>query len=323
MNSLTQRLSPEAKLAAFKNAIAGQYLIDAEVGRGGMAVVYAAREVRLGRSVALKVLAPSAARPSSVDAFPREIHHTVQLEHPNIIPLLDAGRAEGLCFYVMRLVRGGSLQERLRRHGRFSVPDTVSIVLQTAAGLQYAHDHQVLHCDVKPGNILLDGWHVYLADFGISRAVRPDAIVWEGSAGMGSGGGTASYVSPEQALGEPLLDGRTDLYSLACVAYELLVGHPPFTGGTDGEIVARRFTNSHTALDAMPPDVPDPVVRTIARALSLEPAERQSTVTEFADGFARSFNLAPYRRPAREWVKVGMRHMVDVLRPSPLARSSR
>ena len=283
-------VSGKAQLASFKNAIADRYLIDSEIGRGGMAIVYAAREVRLGRGVALKVLAPAVASASTVAAFLREISHTVQLEHPNILPVFDAGEAEGLCFYAMRYVRSGSLRGRLLRYGRLSLPETVSIVRQTAAALQHAHDRQVLHCDVKPENILLDGDHVYLADFGISRAVRRETFAWEQAPDLERGCGTASYVSPEQAFGEPSLDGRADVYSLACVAYEMLVGQPPFAGSNGRSVVASQFTDRTLALDAMRTTVPEPAARAIARALAMDAAERHWAVSEFADALARSLS---------------------------------
>ena len=285
-------MSPDARLAAFKNAIAGQYIIDTEAGRGGMAVVYVARDVRLGRRVAVKVLAPEAASAAAVSAFRREIDHTLRLEHPNILPLLDVGEAAGLPYYVMRYVRGGSLRRRLDRLGRLSLGDTACIVQQTAAALRYAHGQRILHCDVKPENILLEGDHVYLADFGISRVVRPDASGWGLRVAVDAG--TSRYVSPEQALGERTIDERTDVYSLACVAFEMLAGRAPFEGATDREIVARRFTNPVVATDALPGAVPGFIRAEIARALALEPRDRHPSVAAFAAAFGDP-------SPARLW----------------------
>jgi serine/threonine-protein kinase len=272
----------ESRLAAFKNAIANRYLIDYEIGRGGMAVVYVAREVRFGRCVAVKVLSPTIASPHAVTAFRREITRTLHLEHPNILPIFDAGDAEGLPFYVMRYVRGGSLRRRLERERRLGLPETVRIIGQTAAALGHSHDQRILHCDVKPENILLDGDHMYLVDFGVSRAVRMDALPWEPNFATESGGGTARYMSPEQALDERAIDGRTDLYSLACVAYEMLAGRPPFTGENDRAIVARRFTSPVAAIERLPRDVPDSIRMAIARALSVAPEQRQRSVGDFA-----------------------------------------
>jgi serine/threonine-protein kinase len=289
----------DTRLAAFKNAIASRYLIDYEAGRGGMAVVYVARELRLGRCVAVKVLAPDVASPATVTAFHREITRTLHLEHPNILPIFDAGEAEGLPFYVMRYVRGGSLRRRLEREGRLALPETVRIIRQTATALGHSHDQRILHCDVKPENILLDGDHVYLADFGLSQAVRADALLWGPGGAAGSGGGTASYVSPEQALGEQAIDGRTDLYSLACVAYEMLAGRPPFTGENDHAIVARRFTSLVAPTHGLPRALPDDIRTAIARALSLAPEHRQRSVMEFAAALEEPGARAALRRGAR------------------------
>jgi len=276
-------LLAETRLAAFKNAIASRYMIDYEAGRGGMAVVYIAREVRLGRCVAVKVLAPDVASPAAVTAFRSEITRTVHLEHPNILPIFDAGEAEGLPFYVMRYVRGGSLRQRLVRKGRLGLRETVRITRQTAAALQHSHEQRILHCDVKPENILLDGDHVYLADFGVSRAV----FAWPNGAAE-SAGGTVCYMSPEQALGDRAIDGRTDLYSLACVAYEMLAGHPPFTGENDRAIVARRFTSPVAPTDELPSAVPDIIRTAIARALSVAPEDRQRSLARFATALEES-----------------------------------
>ena len=276
-------MSPDARIAAFKNAIAGHYLIDTEAGRGGMGTVYVARDVRLGRRVALKVLAPHAASPDTVAAFRREIAFTLRLEHPNILPLLDVGEALGLPYYVMRYVRGGSLRARLEQERRLGLEETARIVRQTATALGHAHGQRILHCDVKPENILLEGDHVYLADFGISRAVRLDAFAW--SVGVAAGGGTAGYVSPEQALGEHAIDQRADVYSLACVAYEMLAGRGPFQGANDREIVARRFTGPGVATHDLPARVPATIRTGIARALSLAPGERHPSAAAFAAAF--------------------------------------
>jgi serine/threonine-protein kinase len=289
-------MSPDSRLAVFKNAIASRYLIDAELGRGGMAVVYAARDVRLARCVAVKVLAPEVVSPVTVAAFGREISHTLRLEHPNILPVLDVGETEGLPFYVMRHVRGGSLRRRLEREHRLVPAEVVGIVRQTAAALACAHGYRILHCDVKPENILLEGEHVYLADFGISRAVRADAVKWGASAAAGGGGGTARYVSPEQALGEHALDGRADLYSLACVAYEMLVGRPPFNGVNDRDIVARRFTRPVVAADEFPRGVPASMRAEIERALSVAPECRQRSVVDFAAALTQSGPRWAWRR---------------------------
>ena len=289
----------ESRLAAFKNAIASRYLIDYEIGRGGMAVVYVAREVRFGRCVAVKVLSPTLASPTAVTAFRREITRTLHLEHPNILPIFDAGDAEGLPFYVMRYVRGGSLRRRLKRERRLGLPETVRIIRQTAAALEHSHDQRILHCDVKPENILLDGDHMYLVDFGVSRAVHAEALPWEPGFATESGGGTARYMSPEQALDEQAIDGRTDLYSLACVAYEMLAGHVPFKGDNGRATVAQRFTSRVVPTDRLPRAVPDAIRTAIAQALSLAPEQRQHSVSDFAAALDELGARATMRRRAR------------------------
>ena len=316
--TLGGRLSTGARLAAFKSAIAGRYLVDTEVGRGGMAVVFLAREVRLGRRVAVKVLAPPVASPSAVQAFGREVEHTVRLEHPNILPLVDAGEAEGLPFYAMRYARDGSLRRRLRER-RLSLGETVAIVRQVAGALQFAHDHDLLHCDVKPENILFQGDHVYLADFGISRALRGNAFDWSPNGAVSSGGGTATYVSPEQALGESTLDGRTDLYSLACVSYEMLVGRAPFAGRNERDVVARRFTTSPMDLRELARAVPASVRTEIARALSLDAPRRHGSVGEFADRLGaaagRGAETAATERRSLSGVRRAVRSVARVFAP--------
>ena len=281
--------------------------------------MYVARDVRLGRRVAVKVLAPEAASPAAVTAFRREIDHTLRLEHPNILPLLDVGEAAGLPYYVMRYVKGGSLRKRLDLRSRLSLSETARIVQQIAAALEYAHSQRILHCDVKPENILLEGDHVYLADFGISRVVRLDAGGWGLRVAVGDG--TSSYVSPEQALREGTIDERTDLYSLACVAYEMLAGRAPFEGDTDREIVARRFTNPVVATDALPGAVPGRIRAAIVRALALEPRNRHSSVAAFAAAFDR---LSPDSRPgAMRQVHAAFTALASRIRAAvPLVRHS-
>lgn len=309
-------MSADARLAAFKNAIASRYLIDDEVGRGGMAIVYVAREVRLGRRVALKVLAPPVATPSAVEAFLREISRTVRLEHPNMLPFLDAGKADGLPFYVMRYVRGGSLRQRLARRRHLALAETATIVRQTAAALQFAHEHRILHCDVKPENILLEGDHVYLADFGVARAVHADALGWKEVAGLDSGGGTPEYASPEQVFGDRMLDGRTDLYSLACVTYEMLAGRSPFTGRTGRNVMARRLINPAAELHQLPVALPAASRAEIARALSAEPEDRHRSVADFAaaldESIARTVARHPERRDAANLIG-RVRRMIGLL----------
>ena len=277
----TRMMSCDSQLAAFKSAIADRYLIVAELGRGGMSRVYRARDVRLGRSVALKVLAPDGASPAAVTAFQREGSHMLRLEHPNILPILDVGEALGLPFYVMRHVKGGSLRLRLEREGRLGLAQAVRIACQTAAALTYAHESRVLHCDVKPENMLLEGDHVYLADFGISLLARPADFGW-GSGAVMRGAGTTTYVSPEQALGEPGIDRRTDVYSLACVVYEMLAGKPPFKSENERDFLARRLACPVVEAGAFPRTVPAALLSELERALAWSPDLRHPSAADFA-----------------------------------------
>lgn len=306
-------MSSDSHLAAFKSAIADRYLIVAEVGRGGMSRVYRARDVRLGRAVALKVLTPEVASPAAVTAFQREISHMLRLEHPNILPVLDGGEAQGLPFYVMRHLKGGSLRTRLEREGRLELSQAVRIACQTAAALGYAHESLVLHRDVKPENILLDGDHVYLADFGISLAVHPNDS-W-GTGTVMRGAGTATYVSPEQALGERALDGRTDVYSLACVTYEMLSGQPPFRGENDRDSLALRLASPAVEASAFPRSVPAAVRRELARALAWTPGERHRSAVDFAAalvGASFEERRSEGRRPGRA-LSQGVRRVLGLL----------
>src|ERR1041385_2022676 len=262
-------------------ALADRYRIERELGQGGMATVYLAEDLKHHRKVAVKVLRPELAAALGPERFLREIETTANLRHPHILPLYDSGEAGGFLFYVMPLVEGESLRDRLTREKQLPVDDALRIAREVADALSYAHARGVIHRDIKPENILLESGHAVVADFGIAKAVR--AAGGEALTRTGMSIGTPSYMSPEQAAGEQDLDGRSDLYALACVLYEMLAGQPPFTGPT-----AEALVRQHMVVDAPPvtnfrPAVPSSVASALARALAKPPADRFNPVAQFSE----------------------------------------
>ena len=288
---------------------AGRYRIERVLGRGGMATVYRARDLRHDRSVALKVLHPEFAASIAGARFAREIRLLAGLHHPHILPLFDSGEHEGAVFYVVPCVEGESLRGRLDREPRLPLEDALHITREVADALDYAHRHGVIHRDIKPENILLDDGHATVADFGVARAVTRAVDEARTTAGMAVG--TPAYMSPEQASGETELDGRSDEYSLACVLYEMLVGAPPFSGTTPRVIIARRFTEPPPSVRRQR-DVPEPLDRAIRRALSPVPADRFPEVRAFAWALDQVQGVPrPHSRVAEtlgEWWKRFVRH---------------
>ena len=230
---------PFAELNA---ALAGHYIVDSELGRGGMALVYLARDVRHERFVALKTLRPEIAMALGRERFLREIKLAARLQHPNILPVYDSGVVDGLLFYVMPFVEGESLRERLLREPQLPLDDALQIAREVADALSYAHSHDVVHRDIKPENIMLSGGHAIVTDFGIARAVS--AAGGDKLTETGLVIGTPAYMPPEQAAGTGQVDRRSDIYSLACVLYETLASQPPFTGPTAQAIIARHSLDS-------------------------------------------------------------------------------
>ena len=272
-------------LSALSAALADRYRLERELGHGGMATVYLAQDLRHDRAVALKVLKPELAHALGPERFLREIQVTAQLDHPHILPLLDSGDAGGFLYYVMPYVQGETLRTRLMREKQLPLDDALQIAAEVADALNYAHGQGIVHRDIKPENLLLAGRHVRVADFGIARAVT--AAGGDSLTATGVAIGTPVYMSPEQAGGSKDVDGRSDLYSLGCVLYEMLAGHPPFTGGTAHEILARHSMDAVPSLAAARPTVPEGLERAIATALAKVPADRFSTAAQFADALAR------------------------------------
>jgi serine/threonine protein kinase/tetratricopeptide (TPR) repeat protein len=276
----------QARLAA---ALAGRYTIEGEIGRGGMSIVYQARDLRNDRWVALKVLRPELAGALGPERFLREIKVAAGLTHPHILPLFDSGVADRLLFYTMPYVAGESLRHRLVRHKRLSVTDAVTIARDVADALSYAHGQNIVHRDIKPENILLEAGHPVVSDFGIARAIS------EANAsrvtGTGFVVGTVEYMSPEQAAGDEL-DGRSDIYSLGCVLYEMLIGHTP--------------TSQGASVSAQRRDIPLDVDYAIEVALAKLPSERFATAREFAEALGPPETTADSgRRSKRRWRRWG------------------
>jgi serine/threonine-protein kinase len=269
---------PPDPIDRLRAALADRYRLERELGRGGMATVWRARDLRHERDVAIKVLRPELSAAIGADRFQREIRLTAQLQHPNILPVFDSGDADGVLWYAMPLVEGASLRDRLDREGRLPVGEATALVADVAGALAYAHRAGIVHRDIKPENILLAHGHALVADFGIARAVAQSGGDKLTQTGMAIG--TVAYMSPEQATSDPALDGRADQYSLACVLHEMLTGEVPFAGTSAPALLARRLTEP---VPPLPPEVavPTSVRGALARALEREPGARFATLDEF------------------------------------------
>jgi serine/threonine-protein kinase len=260
-----------------------------EVGRGGMAVVYGAYDQRHSRYLVVKVLRPEAYVAIGPDRFLREIQIAASLRHPHIVPIYDSGAVEGIPFYVMPYIEGETLRQRLEQTDRLSQDEALRITREVGDALAYAHAHGVVHRDIKPENILLEGDHAMIADFGIALAgggaprhqigQSPDDT--SRLTGTGVVVGTPAYMSPEQASADPAVDGRSDIFSLGCVLYEMLAGERPFSGGSDQAMVAQRFQKPPAPLHQRDPEIPAGVSAAVAKALAVDPAARFATIPEF------------------------------------------
>jgi serine/threonine protein kinase len=269
MSELQQRL--EAGLA-------GRYIVERPLGEGGMAVVFLARDLRHDRAVAIKVLRPDVAAEIGAERFLREIRMAASLTHPHILPVFDSGSADGLLFYVMPNMEGHSLRDRLDTERQLALEEALRITSEVASALDYSHRQQVLHRDIKPENILLHEGSALLADFGIGKSMGGGKSTTQ----TGFTVGTPAYMSPEQASAERVIDGRSDLYSLGCVIYEMLTGEPPFTGWNAQAIMAKRFLSPAPSVKIMR-NVPDAVDVAVSRVLALSAADRYRTGAEFGD----------------------------------------
>lgn len=279
------------------DALAGRYTLERELGQGGMATVYLAHDVRHDRSVALKVLRPDRSAVLDADRFQREIRLVARLRHPFILPLHDSGEVAGALYFVMPYVEGESLRARITRESRLSIEDVAAIGRQIADALDYANGEGVVHRDVKPENILLSRHgHAMLADFGIARGALLASGAPAAAANLTEPGmaiGTAHYMSPEQALGDFAIDGRSDVYSLGCVVYEALAGRPPFVGPTPLSIVAQHIGIPAPSLATVRADLSPAVIRAVARSLEKKPGDRFPTATAFVQALVAAGTFAP------------------------------
>ncbi len=276
-------------------ALAGRYEIERELGQGGMATVYLARDLRHQRRVALKVLRPELSAILGTERFLHEIRTTANLQHPHILPLYDSGEADGMVFYVMPFVQGESLRDRLARETQLPVDEAVGIAREVADALDYAHRHGVIHRDIKPENILLHDGRAQVADFGIALAVSSAG----GGTRMTETGmslGTPHYMSPEQAMGEREISAKSDIYALGCVLYEMLVGEPPFTGPSAQAIIARVVTEEPRSLVTQRRSVSAHLEAIVRRALEKLPADRFQTAAQFSAALA-NLELVPLATP--------------------------
>jgi serine/threonine-protein kinase len=300
----------DARLAA---ALADRYRLERPLGEGGMAIVYAAEDLRHRRQVAVKMLRPELCASLGADRFLREIEIVAGLRHPHILPLYDSGEADGLLYYVMPLVEGETLRARIDRERQLPIDDALRYAREVADALSYAHARGVVHRDIKPENILIEGGHAVVADFGIAKAVA--------AAGhrttltqTGTSIGTPAYMSPEQAAGDADLDGRSDLYSLACVVYEMLAGQTPFTGVTTESLVRQHMVTPPPPVTQFRPAVPAVVSDALMRALAKAPADRFNPVGQFSAALAQPTHPSPLatapipavRRPVRRLVTIGL-----------------
>jgi serine/threonine-protein kinase len=270
---------------ALAEALAGRYVIEHELGHGGMATVYQARAPGRAEPVAIKVMNPNLADALDSKRFIREMGVAASLDHPLIVPLIDSGRAGAALFYVMPFVSGESLYDRLQRERRLPVPDALGIARDVATALAYAHERGVMHRDVKPENILLARGRALIADFGLARAIG--AADYTKLTATGVIVGTLYYMSPEQLREEPDLDQRTDVYSLGCMGYEMLSGEPPYTGRTLTEVASRILRGKIPSVRRLRPEVPASVDEAIGRALAKARADRYSTMSELLAALPR------------------------------------
>jgi TolB-like protein/Tfp pilus assembly protein PilF len=280
-------------------ALADRYAIERELGRGGMATVYLARDLKHRRPVAIKVLDPELARALGAERFLREVEVTANLNHPHILPLHDSGEADGFLFYVMPYVEGETLRERMNREGQLPLDDALQITREVAAALSYAHTNDVIHRDIKPENVLLSAGEAVVADFGIARAIT--AAGGEHLTETGISIGTPTYMSPEQGAGSGELNARSDIYSLGCVLYEMLSGDAPYTASTPQAVIAKKLSEPTPRISVVRESVPTGIEAALTKALAKTPADRFQTASAFAEALTpeTATRVGRWHRPWR------------------------
>jgi len=296
-------------------ALADRYTIERELGRGGMAVVYLAADLKHRRKVALKVLRPELAASVGTERFLREITTAARITHPNVLPLYDSGETDGVLWYTMPFIEGESLRERLSREHQLPVEDALLITVQVADGLAHAHSVGVVHRDIKPENILLSGGHAIIADFGIARAVTEAG--GEQLTKTGIAVGSPAYMSPEQAAGVTEVDVRSDLYSLGCVLYEMLGGEPPFAASSAQALIAKKLSEPTPRISVVRETVTPGVEMALTKALAKTPADRFATVQQFVDALTAAREVVAPRAS-----KSGRRDVLRWMLPAVLVTTA-
>ena len=280
-SDILQPAGMATSLDRLRSAISSRYEIERELGHGAMATVYLARDLKHNREVAVKVLIADLGFALGPERFRREIDLASHLSHPHILPIYDSGEADGELYYVMPYVAGESLRARLNRERQLPLDEALRITCEVASALDHAHRHGIIHRDIKPENILLEDGQALVADFGIARAV--DAVGEGRLTSTGVSLGTPTYMSPEQGMADPSIDGRSDIYSLGCVLYEMLAGQPPFTGRTTQALIARHSLDQVPSLSVVRQTIPEDVEDAVMRSLEKVPADRFATAAEFAN----------------------------------------
>jgi len=270
----------------FQKLLTDRYVIERELGRGGMAVVFLARDVRHDRPVAIKVFRSDIGDAPGAERFQREIRLLARLQHPHILPLYDSGTTGETSYFVSAVVEGETLRARLKREHRLPIEEAVRIAVEVADALDFAHMRDVVHRDIKPENILLHDGHAIVADFGIARAMRRSGSEWTTAAGMSVG--SPAYMSPEQASGDREVDGRADIYSLACVLFETLAAEPPFTARAAHMVIAAKLSGTPRSVRDIRREIPAPLDAAIAKALARNPQDRFASARAFGAALAAS-----------------------------------
>lgn len=296
------------EVASFPEALAEHYRLMREVGRGGMATVYLAHDLKHDRDVAVKVLHPALSAALGPQRFLREIEIAAQIHHPHIVPLYDSGTAGASLYYVMPYEAGPSLRQRLAREGPLPLRDAALILRDVCDALAHAHERGIIHRDIKPDNVLLSGSHALVTDFGV--AIAATDATGGGSATMSAAGvriGTPAYMAPEQISADPRLDHRADIYAVGVVAYELLAGRPPFTGDASADVLSAHLTRAPAPIRTHRTDAPEPLAELVMRCLEKDPADRWQTAAELVerlDALAIARGVPTPRSPARRrWLR--------------------